>query len=162
MRSLLLVLALFPALASAAEDLAKSRNLAYEDDFVWYVATRLAHELTAFHSRSGIKRSDEEMSEQRAQFEILYHHYLVECKGPLPKLAESLSFFDVSAPGSPTSVLAYAGHMESTIWPIVRDWNGSILLQLLDTYSKGTYGFFPACVTPGFKDQNPTLGTATP
>lgn len=101
------------------------------------------------------------MTEYRDQYEILYHHYLVECGGPLPKIAESLRFFEVASNDSPIRVLSYAGRMESTIWPIIREWNGKILLQLMDTFSQGKYGFFPPCIVAGFKDQNSIPGVTT-
>ena len=160
MRTLLLLIALIPVFASAAEDLPRNRNLAYEDDFVWYVAGRLAHELSDSQIRSGIKLADSEISDNRDQYEILYHHYLIECSGPLPKIAESLKLFDPSSQDNGSRALAYVGKMESAIWPTIREWNSRILLQLMDTYSKGNYSFFPPCVVTGFKDQNPIPGIA--
>ena len=161
MRSPLLVIALIPVFAWAAKDLPQDRNLAYEDDFVWYVSGRLAHELSDFQVRSGIKLKNSEMSDHRDQYEILYHHYLVECNGPLPRIAESLRFFDLSSKDTGNRAMAYVGKMESVIWPIIRDWSGKILPQLMDTYSKGKYGFFPPCVVSGFKAQNPIPGIGT-
>lgn len=161
MRPFLIFLAFLPICASSAENIPRTRNLAYEDGFVWYLAGRLAHDLADFQVRSGVKLPSAQMSEYRDQYEILYHHYLVECGGPLPKIAESLRFFEFAPDDSPTRVLSYAGRMESTIWPIVREWNGKILLQLMDTLSKGKYGFFPPCIVAGFKDQNPIPGVTT-
>ncbi len=162
MRLLFLLLVAIPFWANATTGpLQPERNLAYEDDFVWYLSGRLANQLIELQLRSGIKMSRDEEPEHRAQYEILYHHYLVECKGPLPRLAESLKFFTLVPADTATSALQYVGRMESSIWPVVRDWNNEVLLRLLDTYSRGKYGFFPACIVSGYKKQNPIPGIAS-
>lgn len=158
MRLIVLLLLAIPFWTSAATGVPPEQNLAYEDGFVWYLSGRLANQLIEFQLRSGIKMSSDEEHEHRAQYEILYHHYLVDCKGPLPRLAEYLQFFAFAPEDTATRALEYAGRMESSIWPVVRDWNNEILLQLLDTYSKGKYGFFPACIVSGYKNQNPIPG----
>lgn len=45
-------------------------SLAYDDDFVWYLAGRLASDLTAFQARLGIKLNEGEREAQEQQFEI--------------------------------------------------------------------------------------------
>lgn len=135
----------------------KARNLAYEDQFVWYVSARLAGDLVTFQKNAGIKLDENGWAESRSQYEILYHHYLVECNGPLTKIAEILSYFDAStdSDGAGFRALAYVGGMDDKIWPVVREWNSRILVQLLKTYASSKYGFFPECVVQGFKEQNP-------
>jgi hypothetical protein len=158
MRPLIFLVSIIPSFACAAQGAHDRANLAYEDDFVWYVAGRLAYELVDFQSRFLVQMNEVEVADTRDQYVILYHHYLVECDGPLPKIADSLKFFDLSSKGSLTSAMAYVGMMESVIWPIVREWNGRIYLKLMDTYSKGQYGFFPPCVVSGFRAQNNITG----
>jgi hypothetical protein len=132
-------------------------NLAYDDGFVWYLSGRLASEMTTFQARSGIKLSEGEWAEQRQQFEIVYHHYLVRCDGPLPQIAEALKFADMSItsrlPG--TQLLGYVGKMDQEIWPQIYAWQAKVLTELLATYQAGKYGFFPDCVVSGYRDQNP-------
>ncbi len=134
-----------------------SSNLAYDDQFVWYLSGRLASELTVLQAQSGIKLSEGERAEQRQQFEIVYHHYLVRCDGPLPQIANALKFADMSItsqrPG--TQLLGYVGSMDHEIWPRVQAWHVTVLSELLATYKAGKYGFFPDCVVSGYRDQNP-------
>jgi hypothetical protein len=134
-----------------------SSNLAYDDKFVWYLSGRLASELTAFQARSGITVSEGEWAEQRQQFEIVYHHYLVRCDGPLPQIANALKFADMSItlqlPG--TQLLGYVGSMDYEIWPRIQAWHVKVRTELLATYKAGKYGFFPDCVVSGYRDQNP-------
>ena len=132
-------------------------NLAYDDKFVWYLSGRLASELTAFQARSGITLSEGEWAEQRQQFEIVYHHYLVRCDGPLPQIANALKFADMSItsqlPG--TQLLGYGGSMDYEIWPRIQAWHVKVLTELLATYKAGKYDFFPDCVVSGYRNQNP-------
>jgi len=134
-----------------------SRNLAYEDKFVWYLAGRLAGNLTQFQAKAGVRLSEGEWADQRMQFELLYRHYLVECNGPLPKLAEVLRHFDfpVGSDSAGANALAYVGSIDHKIWPVIEEWHPKIFSSLMDAYVSGSYGMFPACVTQGFKEQNP-------
>lgn len=134
------------------------RNLAYDDDFVWYLSGRLASELTTFQVRLGIKLSEGEWAEQRQQFEIVYRHYLMRCDGPLPQIADALKFADMSATSqqqSPTQLLRYVGLMDDKIWPVIQAWQGRVLTELMATYKTGQYGFFPDCIVSGYQNQNP-------
>lgn len=136
---------------------AQTRNLAYEDVFVWYLSSRLASDLVDFQKLNGMKFKDGEWDEHRTQYEILYHRYLIDCDSPLPKIAEILRFYDSSteAEQGTLKVLGYVGAMEHKIWPVVRNWSGKILLSMMNTYASGRYGFFPTCVVQGFREQNP-------
>jgi hypothetical protein len=165
MRAIIFVLCLFfSAWAQAAEpgNLPKSRNIAYEDGFAWYVAGRLAQELSAFQTKLDVNLSDSEVADFRNQYSIIYHNFIVACDGPLPEIAEALKFFDLNAQDTGTQVLSYVGQMEHSIWPIVQKWNSRILLVLLDEFKKGTYGFFPVCIVDGYKVQNPISGVTRP
>jgi hypothetical protein len=153
--------ALFPVLAlmlCPSANAQPARNLAYDDGFVWYLSGRLAADLTESQKRSGIKLEESDWASQRQQFEILYRRYLVECHGPLSQLAEILRFFDPSATSSREGyqTLAYVGLMEHEIWPVIRGWQSKILLPLMDTYASGKYDFYPECVVPGYRSQNPS------
>jgi hypothetical protein len=133
------------------------RSLAYEDAFVWYLSGRLASDLVVFQKKIGIDASETQWSDHRAQYEILYHYYLVECEGPLPKLAKIFGDFDpaVDSDIAGYRAMTFVGTMDHAIWPVIQEWNGRVLLQLLDTYAKGKYGFFPPCIIDGFARQNP-------
>lgn len=157
MRLILFLVCILIGQLTYAANAQTSRNLAYDDKFVWYLAGRLASNLTEFQAKAGVSLNEGEWVEQRTQFEILYHHYLVECSGPLPKIAEILRFFDVSVSSDAegTRGLAYVGSMDYKIWPVIREWHGKILVPLMNTYATGRYGFFPECVVQGFKEQNP-------
>ena len=149
--------AIFVLLVCSTAKAQPGGNLAYDDGFVWYLSGRLASELTAFQARSGIKLSEGEWAEQRQQLEIVYHHYLVRCDGPLPKIAGTLKFADMSTPSKlpGTQLLGYVGSMDSEIWPQIQIWQAKVLTELIATYQAGRYGFFPDCVVSGYRDQNP-------
>jgi hypothetical protein len=134
----------------------QARNLAYEDDFVWYVSSRLAGDLIHFQKRmAGSPQLDEgEWAEQRMQFEMLYHHLLVDCDGPLPSVANILSYgFEIEEPKA--STLQYVGAMNSEFWPLIQSWNVKSTNKLLDMYASGKYGVFPSCIVAGYLRQNP-------
>lgn len=95
------------------------------------------------------------MAAQRADLEVLYHRYLIECKGPLPELAKVLGVSGLEKSATPAFALAIAGSREYEIWPIVRRWNDTVMLTLVDTYAKGNYGILPDCVLEQFRRQNP-------
>jgi hypothetical protein len=127
-------------------------NIAYDDGFVWYLAGRLAADLQTFQERSGIKVEPG----FRADYEVIYHQHLVDCKGPLPALADVFRFNDLTKENkSQTANLAYVGRMEYEAWPIVQKWNRGILMSVLADLGSGKYGFFPQCVVEGFRLQNP-------
>jgi hypothetical protein len=126
-------------------------NLAYDDGFVWYVSGRLASDFVTLQAALGVKVPVEHHDE----FKILYHRYLVDCKGPLPALAQVLIVDLADQTRSRTADLAYVGAMESEIWPIVQRWNKATVLPLIETYRSGAYGFFPDCVVEGYRLQNP-------
>lgn len=101
------------------------------------------------------------MAAQRADLEVLYHRYLIDCKGPLPELAKVLGVSEMEKSATPTFYLAIAGSREYEIWPIVRRWNDTVMLTLVDTYAKGNYGISPDCVLEEFRRQNPLAVPAT-
>lgn len=160
MRKILVTLLLLPALNLAEAQNLPTKNLAYEAGFVWYLAGRLSSNLMEFQKASGATFTEREASEQGMQYEILYHRYLVECNGPLPKIAAELAYFDLES--SNTAALAYVGHLERNIWPILKSWNSGILVQLMTSYAKGDYGFFPTCIDKGFLTQNKIPGVNSP
>lgn len=142
---------MFALFVAAPVDAQVQPNLAYDDGFVWYVSGRLASDLLKLQAALGVKVP----VDHHDDFKILYHHYLVECKGPLPALAQVLTV-DVTDQTRPrTADLAYVGAMESEIWSIVQHWNKGIFLPLMETFRSGKYGFFPECVVEGYKLQNP-------
>lgn len=162
MRKIFAILLLWPVFNLAQAQSTPTKNLAYEDGFVWYLAGRLSSDLLQFQKLGGATLSEAEASEQGMQYEILYHRYLVDCKGPLPKIAAELGYFDFESSNSNTAALAYVGHLEKNIWPIIKAWNSEIVLQLMSSYAKGDYGFFPACVDQGFLAQNKVPGINSP
>jgi hypothetical protein len=109
---------------------AQTRNLAYEDTFVWYLSGRLASDLVEFQMKNGLKFDKGEWAEHRTQYEILYHRYLIDCDGPLPKIAEALRFYDPSTESEQDAlkVLAFVGGMEHEIWPVSRTWSRKFLI----------------------------------
>lgn len=133
-------------------------SLAYDEGFVWYLSGRLAADLVQFQSTARAQPQPEgEAAAQRADLELLYHRYLIDCKGPLPELAKVLRVVELEDSVKPTFYLSMVGGMESEIWPIVRRWNSTIMIALVDTYAKGAYGVFPDCVLEEFRMQNPLL-----
>lgn len=137
-------------------------SLAYDDGFVWYLSGRLAADLIRFQATARAQPQPEgEVAAQRADLEVLYHRYLIDCKGPLPELAKVLGVSELEKSATPTFYLAIAGSREYEIWPIVRRWNDTVMLTLVDTYAKGNYGISPDCVLEEFRRQNPLAVPAT-
>lgn len=137
-------------------------SLAYDDGFVWYLSGRLAADLIRFQATARAQPQPEgEVAAQRADLEVLYHRYLIDCKGPLPELAKVLGVSEMEKSATPTFYLAIAGSREYEIWPIVRRWNDTVMLTLVDTYAKGNYGISPDCVLEEFRRQNPLAVPAT-
>ena len=66
-------------------------SLAYDDGFVWYLSGRLAADLIRFQATARAQPQPEgDAAAQRADLEVLYHRYLIDCKDPLPELAKVL------------------------------------------------------------------------
>ena len=135
---------------------ANSKNLAYEDDFSWHLAGRLTTQFFELKTSKNLDANEGEIAILKQQIEIIYHHLLVECNGPLPTLAPIFKFFELSNQKDEryASTLAAEGRMDSEIWPVITKWEISIRFKALEMLKSGSYGFFPKCVTPGFREQN--------
>ncbi len=160
MRISILVLLLCISQGAFAAKAAPLRNLAYEDEFVWYLATRLTTHFKESQERKGFFASMDEGQKQDMlpQVEILYHNFLVECAGPLPDVAKSYIAYDYfSKDVTNMGVLRNVAVMEPQYWPMLLQWNDKVLPKLLETLASGHYDFFPKCTVKPFRDQNPAI-----
>lgn len=137
-------------------------NIAYEDEFVWYLANRLTTELQEIQKRSDAYRGMDAVQVQdlQSQYEIIYHNFLLECDGPLPEVAKALKFLSTDSKTSKASgikLLAIVSSADREFWPPLREWHGKILPRFLEKSVKGDYGFFPECIVQPFRDQNPKM-----
>lgn len=147
-------------LAPASQAAAPARNLAYEDDFVWYLAGRLTTELQMFQDKAGVYKDmgPQERMSLLDQYQILYHNFLLECDGPLPEVAKVFEYYDFASPAvSKTGLLVYVSRMDGEFWPALRAWNNRNFIRLVDKSAEGNYGFFPECIVSPFRNQNPQI-----
>ncbi len=146
----------FGIFAICQGSLANSKNLAYEDDFAWYLAGRLTTQFFELKTSKNLDANAGEVAMLKQQLEIIYHHLLVECTGPLQTLAPILKIIVLGNQKDELNARAIvaAGELESKIWPVISNWEISIRFKALEMLKSGSYEFFPKCVTPGFRKQN--------
>ena len=146
----------FGIFAICQGSLANSKNLAYEDDFAWYLAGRLTTQFFELKTTKNQDATAGEIASLRMDMEFIYHHLVMECNGPLPTLAPVLKFFELSKQNDKryASALVFVGKMDSEIWPIVTLWEKNVRSKALEMLKSGSFTGFPKCVTPGFREQN--------
>lgn len=160
MRRCLIVLLAAAWLAPASQAAAPARNLAYDDDFVWYLAGRLTAELQMFQEKAGAYQGMDAQTRLSLtdQYQIVHHHFLLECDGPLPDVAKVFAWYDyANPPASNTGLLSLVGRRDGEFWPVLRAWHSRILVRLLAVAAEGKYGFFPECIVAPFLKQNPDI-----
>lgn len=160
--SVLLAGCLLGAAAPAAAQSPLKQNLAFTEPFVWYLANRLAYRLEQLQAGLGAKLDEPTRAQFRSDYEVLFHHHLIACGGPLPQLAELFKFFDLDDAESrqPLAVLSHVGGMEAQIFGIVDPWSGRIAQRLLTEFQSGRWQILPACIDAGFARQNPAIAAA--
>lgn len=133
------------------------QSLAYTDDFVWYLSGRLTNERITFLRAVNKEFSELESNETQMQLQIIYHHFLVECDGPLSEIDMIVGSYDYGRTlnKNDANVLAYVGSMDYAIWPIVQKWHAKNIDRIMNLFKSGQYGFFPQCVVVKYLQQNP-------
>jgi hypothetical protein len=126
---------------------AAEKNLAYNDDYVWQLAWRLS---TMYGMRHAFSQLPPENSAQFS-FEIAldYHHRMIACDGPLPKIAPYLVYARTS--GSFEEGLQAIASSDRDVWPVILDWALSLENQVTKTFKAGKVSTnFPSCLVPGY------------
>jgi hypothetical protein len=54
---------------------------AFDDNFVWYLAGRLASDRDGLLKLSGVKLEPDLQAQLRGDWTLLYHRALIDCKG---------------------------------------------------------------------------------
>jgi hypothetical protein len=152
---------LFFALSTSGPAISQvERTPVYDDAFVWQVATRLSKNLIDFQLSSGIPLTDEQRAEFGQQYEILYHNFLLRCDGPLPSLEMQVKkvTFKYRNDTSEDNSLKYEAAMNDKAWLELNRWASNTLVQFMNSFAAGKYGFFPECIVPAFFASNSIPG----
>ena len=155
---LALGLALGPAPATAQP--LPTKNLAYTETFVLYLAGRLGYRLELQQRAAGLKLDDEAWYPRRADYRMLYRRHLIACGGPLPQLAEVFKHFDPDAaqPFGSLAALEEVSQQEPAMHQIVEPWLARIQQRWQAEFDSHEWQLQPACVDAGYARQNPGLG----
>ena len=155
--ALLLALALTPAAVQGTTETA--RSLAYDMHFVWHLAAR--------HGKAWMKVvltvdpsfPADSINEFEDQLTIVSYHYLIKCGGPLPRVAAALTgtTWQSPPPGQAMSPDLLAIADQPQVEAILTKWSRENMRSMLQTFSRGRYGFHPECIDAGFLAQNPHL-----
>lgn len=159
MRAFFFLLCFILPLDAIAAKPPQRHNVAYTDDFVWYLAGRLTTELQEIQKRSNVYAgmSAGDIEDLQDQYRLLYHNLLLECGGPLPKVAQSFEIWSTMPPPKGADLLHLVGVADKDFWPALREWNEKNYPRLLEKSVTPDYGFFPECIVQPFRDQNPQL-----
>ena len=142
------VAAFFPFSSISAE-----KNLAYNDAYIWQLADRLA---TTYAMRHGFSQlSSENQGQFLFEVALEYHHRMIACDGPLPKIAQHLKFALVPLEPEPPPferMLHVIGSTDYDVWPIILEWalkiendvTGKLVAMTISTN-------FPSCLVPGYE-----------
>ncbi|MDT9000850.1 hypothetical protein RQP53_16360 [Paucibacter sp. APW11] len=143
------------------------RTPVYEDAFVWHLSRQLAAKLIAYQQMIGVKLDDEQRGRFGMDYEFLYHHYLLRCDGPLPKLEGVVS----KLPPLRSATLAdgsidfdalreqdkdFDTAMTAPAWTLIHSWAAEQMDSLMRSFAAGNLAPIPDCVAPEFLIRNPT------
>jgi len=133
--------------APASED----SSIAYRDSYVWYLANQMATPLLG-----ALSFSKPLLPADRAQFSfelsLLYHHALIDCKGPLDEISAALKFSFLSDKKTTTTVdidnfLFALGSTNEVVQPILDKWNNGVVSGIIETLKAGkATTAFPVCM----------------
>ena len=137
----------------------EEKNLFFSDVLIWKRAAGLAQALTSELFPPTLNISDSLRSDYRDQFEILYHHHLIACAGPLREIAALLKVDAETRTLEPqiTNNPLIVNETAAAIDEIIAKWQRHIKLPLIKDFQSAKYGFFPNCIDPTFRKQNPHL-----
>jgi hypothetical protein len=129
----------------------KDSSIAYRDSYIWYLANQMATPLL-----NVLFLSKPLLPADRAQFDfelsLLYHHALIDCKGPLDEISAALKFSFLSDKKTATTVdtdnvLFALGSTKEVVQPILDKWNIGVLSGIIETFKAGkATTAFPVCM----------------
>ena len=134
-------------------------NLAFDEQFISYLADRLALQLARSEHLEPNPNLDETENGFR-QMHLMdvrmnYRSKLISCDGPLKELSIHLKDFEFyesleNEDKFKTGVLSFVGSRESEIWPIVEKWNVKVRDEIMKTHDTG-FKVFPDCIVDGYE-----------
>jgi hypothetical protein len=157
MKCLMISITISMAVISGAAFAGERRNIAYEDDYIWYLARGMAdRQMEAVFPRGLPADVDYQI---RSNASLLYHHHLIACDGPLDEIASSWSYSDVNYGDiSKSDLLHFLGTSGEKTQRILARWNAKIFPVLAALMANGKISTeFPSCVNKNYvvpiKDQ---------
>jgi hypothetical protein len=119
------------------------QNIAYTDDYIWYLARGMADRRMDISFSNGI---DPESDYQiRSDTALLYHHYLISCDGPLDDLEKILTHLSTS---DPRYFLGISGDEAQRI---LARWEAKFLPLLAELMASGRISSeLPSCVNKNY------------
>lgn len=147
--AILLATVYFPTSANS-----EAKNLAYNEEYIWQLAHRLATVYGLRHNFSNLEAADS--SQFLFDIALDYHHRMIACDGPLPQIAPRLKFsldtFTITSPPTVEQVLRIIGSTDHDVWPIMVKWANGIDKDISTTFHNGTISTnFPSCLVPGYE-----------
>ncbi len=136
-------------------------NLAFDENFISYLADRLALQLARSERLEPNSNLDRAESGFRASHlmdvHMNYRSKLISCDGPLKELSAHLKHyeFNESLDNSEnedkfrTGVLSFVSSKESEIWPIIEKWNEKVRDEIIKTHHNN-FKVYPDCIVDGY------------
>ena len=134
-------------------------NLAFDENFISYLADRLALELARIERLEPNPNLDKAESDFREMHLIdahmNYRSKLISCDGPLKELSIHLKDFEFYynefnvKNKFNTGVLSFLSSKERVIWPIIEKWNEKVRDEIMKTHHKD-FKVYPDCMVEGY------------
>lgn len=137
-------------------------NLAFDENFISYLADRLALQLARIERLEPNPSLDKAESGFRQMHlmdaHIAYRSKLISCDGPLKELSIHLKDYEFyesidnleNQDKFRTGVLSFVSSKESEIWPIIEKWNEKVREEIMKTHHTG-FKAFPDCTVDGYE-----------
>jgi hypothetical protein len=136
-------------------------NLAFDENFISYLADRLALQLARIERLEPNPNLDKAESGFR-QMHLMDVHMnylskLISCDGPLKELSIHLKHYEFNDSLDNlenqdifrTGVLSFVSSKESEIWPIIEKWNEKVRDEIMKTHHKD-FKVYPDCMVEGY------------
>jgi hypothetical protein len=149
LKSLMISMMLSMAVISNGVGATEHRNIAYEDDYIWYLARGMADWQMDVVFPSGVPADVD--FQLRSDAALIYHHHLVECDGPLNDIAKLDSFGVSYDDMSKSDLLHFIGVSGKDVRPILAKWNIKIFPVLAALMASGKISTeLPSCVNENY------------
>lgn len=139
-------------------------NLAFDEDFISYLADRLALQLARVERLEPNPNLDKAESGFRQShlidLHMNYRSKLISCDGPLKEISVHLKDFEFYyhdlyvKDKFNTGVLSFVSSKESVIWPIIEKWNEKVRDEIMKTHHID-FKSYPDCMVDGYNFKVP-------